>query len=137
LSELDGFTGLAERLSPQTLVALMNNYLTAMTDIIEAEGGFVCRYVGDAIEAVFGAPVDDAQHAVHAVRAALACFDRLAALNHEGAFGGNRLRARIGLSTGEVLVGNIGSPGRVNFTVIGETGNLEGALGGAQKGYVN
>jgi adenylate cyclase len=135
LSDLDGFTGLAERVSPQTLVALMNNYLTAMTDIIEAEGGFVCRYVGDAIEAVFGAPVDDAHHAVHGVRAALACFDRLAALNHEGAFGDNRLRARIGLSTGEVLVGNIGSRRRFNYTVMGDTVNLASRLEGANKVY--
>jgi adenylate cyclase len=134
-SDLEGFTGLSERLSAGALVALMNDYLTAMTDIIEAESGFVGRYVGDAIDSVFGAPLDDPQHALHGVRAALACNERLAALNREGAFGDNRLRARIGLNTGEALVGNIGSRKRFNYTVMGDTVNLASRLEGANKIY--
>jgi adenylate cyclase len=134
-SDLAGFTSLSERLSAGALVELMNDYLTAMTDIIEAESGFVGRYIGDAIDSVFGAPVDDAQHALHAVRAALACDARLAALNRDDAFGGNRLRARIGLNTGEALVGNIGSRKRFNYTVMGDTVNLASRLEGANKIY--
>lgn len=134
-SDLEGFTSLSERLTPRDLVELMNNYLTAMTDLIEAESGFVGRYVGDAIDSVFGAPVDDPRHALHAVRAALACVDRLAALNREGAFGGNHLRARIGVNTGEGLVGNIGSRRRFNYTVMGDTVNLASRLEGANKIY--
>src|SRR5260370_36367176 len=106
-----------------------------MTDIIETQSGFVGRYIGDAIDSVFGAPVDDELHAFHAVRAALACIERLAVLNGEGAFRGNQLRARIGLNTGEALVGNIGSRKRFNYTVMGDTGNLASRLEGANKIY--
>src|SRR5262249_20722435 len=80
-SDIAGFTGIAERLPPTELVALLNAYLSEMTGIIEAEGGFVDKYIGDAIVAVFGAPLDDPDHALHAVRAALRCEQRLAALN--------------------------------------------------------
>jgi adenylate cyclase len=134
-SDLEGFTSLSERLSAGALVELMNDYLTAMTDIIETESGFVGRYIGDAIDSVFGAPVDDPQHALHGVRAALACDKRLVALNREAAFGDNRLRARIGLNTGEALVGNIGSRKRFNYTVMGDTVNLASRLEGANKIY--
>jgi adenylate cyclase len=134
-SDLAGFTSLSESLSPAALVALMNDYLTAMTDIIEAESGFVGRYIGDAIDSVFGAPVDDTKHALHAVRAALACDRRLGALNREGAFGDHQLRARIGLNTGEALVGNIGSRKRFNYTAMGDTVNLASRLEGANKIY--
>jgi adenylate cyclase len=134
-SDLAGFTSLSEQLSAAALVELMNEYLTAMTDIIEAEGGFVGRYIGDAIDSVFGAPVDDAQHALHAVRAALACDRRLGELNREAAFGGHQLRARIGLNAGEALVGNIGSRKRFNYTVMGDTVNLASRLEGANKIY--
>jgi adenylate cyclase len=135
-SDLEGFTSLSERLSPAGLVELMNNYLTAMSDIIEAEGGFVDRYIGDAIDAVFGAPVEDDEHAFHGVRAALACNDRLDELNRDATmFAGNRLRARIGVNTGEALVGNIGSRKRFNYTVMGDTVNLAARLEGANKIY--
>lgn len=135
-SDLAGFANLSERLAPAELVALMNEYLTAMTDIIEGEGGFVEKYIGDAIAAVFGAPLDDAQHALHAARAALACRDRLEALNREAAaFRGHRLQARIGLSTGEALVGNIGSRRRFNYTAMGDAVNLAARLEGANKVY--
>jgi adenylate cyclase len=134
-SDLAGFTSLSESLSPAALVELMNDYLTAMTDVIEAESGFVGRYIGDAIDSVFGAPVEDPQHALHAVRAALACDRRLAELNRDGAFGAHQLRARIGLNYGEALVGNIGSRKRFNYTVMGDTVNLASRLEGANKIY--
>ena len=79
-SDVAGFSTLSENRSPGEIVALMNEYLSAMTDIIEAHGGFVDKYIGDAIAAMFGAPLDDPGHATNAVRAALACRRRLAEL---------------------------------------------------------
>jgi adenylate cyclase len=135
-SDLAGFTALSERLTPTQLVAVMNEYLAAMTDIIEAEGGHIDKYVGDAIAAVFGAPLDDPRHALHAVRAALACSARLAEMNAAYAAGdGHRLSARIGLSTGEAVVGNIGSRRRFNYTAMGDIVNLASRLEGANKLY--
>ena len=135
-SDLAGFTNLSEHLAPGELVALMNTYLTAMTDIIESDGGFVDKFVGDAISAVFGAPLDDPKHAEHAVRAALRCRERLAVLNRDAAeFRGHELQARIGLSTGEALVGNVGSRRRFNYTAMGDIVNLAARLEGANKAY--
>ena len=135
-ADIAGFTRLSETLSPAALVQLMNTYLSAMTDIIEAEGGFVDKYVGDAIVAVFGAPVPAADHARHGVKAAIACRERLAEMNRsEAAFAGKRLSARIGLATGEVVVGNVGSRRRLNYTVMGDTVNLASRLEGANKAY--
>jgi class 3 adenylate cyclase len=114
----------------------MNSYLTAMTDIIEAAGGYVDKYIGDAIVAMFGAPVDDPSHGARAVAAALACRERLAAMNAgEPAFAGHQLAMRIGLNTGEALVGNIGSRRRFNYTAMGDTVNLASRLEGASKFY--
>lgn len=134
-SDVAGFTGLSESLTPQQLVQVMNMYLSAMTDIVEAHGGFVDKYIGDAIVAVFGAPLDDPAHARRAVEAALACNAKLAAMNADPAspFLGHRLKARIGLNSGRALVGNIGSKKRFNYTVMGDTVNLASRLEGANK----
>src|SRR5712692_3869592 len=133
-SDVEGFSSFAETMSPADLIALMNVYLSAMTDIIEGHRGFVDKYIGDAIVGVFGAPVDDADHAIHAVRAALACCERLAELNKTApAFRGHMLRHRIGLNSGEALVGNVGSGRRFNYTVIGDVVNLASRLEGANK----
>jgi adenylate cyclase len=133
-SDVVGFSKLSENRTPSELVALMNEYLTAMTDIIEEHGGFVDKYIGDAIVAVFGAPLDDEGHAVSAVRAALACYRRLAELNRtDSAIGSYKLDHRIGLNSGEALVGNIGSRRRFNYTVMGDTVNLASRLEGANK----
>ena len=133
-SDLVGFSSFAETMTPTELVALMNAYLTAMTDIVEAHGGLVDKYIGDAVVAVFGAPLDDADHAVHAVRAAIACTKRLSELNATtAAFKGRQLSCRIGLNTGEALVGNIGSQRRFNYTVMGDMVNLAARLEGANK----
>lgn len=136
VSDVAGFTALSERLAPAELVRVMNRYLTEMTEAIESQGGFVDKYVGDAIIAIFGAPLDEPRHALRATCAALRCRDRLAALDDEpGAFGGHRLAARIGLSTGVALVGNIGSRRRFNYTALGDTVNLAARLEGANKVY--
>jgi adenylate cyclase len=135
-SDIADFTTLSETLSPRELVALMNAYLSAMTDIVEAHGGFVDKYIGDAILAVFGAPHDDPEHAIHAVETALECVRRLAALNADGqSFLGRRLAMRIGINTGEALVGNIGSRRRFNYTVMGDAVNLASRLQDLNKRY--
>jgi class 3 adenylate cyclase len=133
-SDVAGFSSFSEKMSPSELVALMNEYLSAMTDIIQEHGGFVDKYIGDAITAVFGAPLDDPQHATNAVRAALRCRERLEELNQSAqAFRGHKLGHRIGLNTGDALVGNIGSRQRFNYTVMGDAVNLASRLEGANK----
>jgi class 3 adenylate cyclase/CHASE2 domain-containing sensor protein len=133
-SDVAGFSSFSERMSPSDTVALMNRYLSAMTDVIEEHGGFVDKYIGDAIVAVFGAPVEVANHAVDAVHAALRCCERLAELNKAAeASQGQTLAHRIGLNSGQALVGNIGSRRRFNYTVIGDSVNLASRLEGANK----
>ena len=135
-SDVAGFTSISERLSPTELVSFMNVYLSAMTDIIEDQGGFVDKYIGDAIVAVFGAPLDDPHHAQQAVTAALMCRDRL--IGMQGRFGlpdDINVAARIGLNTGVTLVGNIGSQRRFNYTVMGDTVNLAARLESVNKAY--
>ena len=135
-SDIEGFTSISEKLLPGELVALMNEYLSAMTDIVEAHGGFVDKYIGDAIVAVFGAPHADPDHALNGVRAALACQARLVTLNREAAsFKGHRIASRIGINTGLALVGNIGSRRRFNYTVMGDVVNLASRLEGVNKHY--
>jgi adenylate cyclase len=136
-SDLAGFSAMSEELTPQQLVQLMNEYLTAMTDIIMEHGGLIDKYIGDAIDGVFGAPADDPDHAANAVRAALACEAKLLEINasEENAFRGKKLRQRIGLHTGVGIVGNIGSRRRFNYTVMGDSANLASRLEGANKFY--
>ena len=133
-SDIADFSSFSEKMAPGELVAAMNEYLSAMADIIEAHGGFVDKYIGDAIVAVFGAPLDDPAHAANAVRAALECAARLGELNRAAAaFKGHTIRQRIGLNSGEALVGNIGSRRRFNYTVMGDMVNLASRLEGANK----
>jgi adenylate cyclase len=131
-SDLVGFSTFSERLAPSELVSLINEYLTAMTDVIEAHGGFVDKFIGDGIVAVFGAPVDEPEHALHAIHAALDCQKALEDLNRRLAI---PLRQRIGLNTGPVLVGNLGSKRRFNYTVMGDTVNLASRLESANRYY--
>ncbi len=103
-------------MSPDSLMELMNEYLSAMTDVIERHGGYVDKYIGDSIVAVFGAPADDPDHAANAARAALDCCTQLAELNaSSAAFHEHRLAQRIGINSGEALVGNFGSRRRFNY----------------------
>ena len=133
-SDLAGFSSISEVLAPPDLVHFMNEYLSAMTDIIQEQGGFVDKYIGDAIVAVFGAPLDDPNRTENAVSAALRCRDRLYRLNREPAeWQRFTLRQRIGLNSGDALVGNIGSRQRFNYTVMGDTVNVASRLEGANK----
>ncbi len=133
-SDVAGFSSFSEHMKPVEIVAMMNTYLSAMTDIIESEGGFVDKYIGDAIVAVFGAPADDPAHAAAATRAALRCRRKLEEINGTiEPFRSRPVGQRIGLNSGEVLVGNIGSRRRFNYTVMGDAVNLASRLEGANK----
>ena len=123
-------------MSPHDLMSLMNEYLSEMTDIIEGHGGYVDKYIGDSIVAVFGAPADDSDHAANAARAALDCCARLAELNDgSAAFRECKLAQRIGINSGQALVGNFGSQRRFNYSVMSDAVNLASRLEGANKFY--
>jgi len=135
-SDLQGFTTISEGLNPQELTALLNDYLTAMTDIIQEEGGTVDKYEGDAIIAFWNAPLAQDDHAVRAVRAGLRCQAKLAAMRpalRERT--GKDLFMRIGLNTGAVVVGNMGSHNRFNYTILGDAANLASRLEGINKQF--
>lgn len=135
-SDIEGFSKIAETLSPHDLMALTNAYLSAMTDVIEQHGGYVDKYIGDSVVAVFGAPIDDADHAKSAARAALACKAKLTELNATSAeFRDHKLRQRIGINSGEALVGNFGSERRFNYSVMSDAVNVASRLEGANKFY--
>jgi len=135
-SDIEGFSLIAEKMSPDGLMELMNEYLSAMTDVIERHGGYVDKYIGDSIVAVFGAPADDPDHAANAARAALDCCTRLTELNASSAvFSEYKLAQRIGINSGEALVGNFGSQRRFNYSVMSDAVNLASRLEGANKFY--
>jgi adenylate cyclase len=122
MSDVVGFTKLCEGLGPSETVQMMNAYFSAATEIIEAHHGCVYMYIGDAIVAIFGAPLEDEHHARHAVEAALAFRDRTQTLGADlWLAGGATLEIRAGIATGPALIGNIGSPRRLNYTAMGDT----------------
>ncbi len=135
-SDLAGFTTLSERLEAETVVGLLNDYLSRMTEIILDETGTVDKFEGDAIMAFWGAPLDQEDQAIRACRAALAQQAALTELNR--AFAEQNLptlKVRIGVHTGDAIVGNLGSAKRFDYTVIGDTVNLASRLEGLNKFY--
>jgi len=133
-SDLEGFTTISEGLEPDELTQLLNEYLTDMTDIILASGGTLDKYEGDAIIAFWNAPVDQPDHAVRACCAAIDCQRKLAARRAEFQERFDAiLRMRIGLNTGPVIVGNMGSHQRFDYSVLGDAANLAARLEGANK----
>jgi adenylate cyclase len=133
-SDLEGFTTISEGLEPNVLTTLLNEYLTDMTDIILASGGTLDKYEGDAIIAFWNAPVDQPDHAQRACRTAVLCQRKLASRRAEfqERFGAT-LHMRIGLNSGPVIVGNMGSHQRFDYTVLGDTANLAARIEGANK----
>jgi adenylate cyclase len=135
-SDVRGFTAVAERLAPAELVALLNEYLTAMTDVVVEHGGIVDKYVGDLLMAEFGVPVPVDDHAVRACRAALRMRDELRRRREAWrARGMPALHARIGINTGPVLVGNLGSHRMMDYTCMGDHVNLASRLEGLNNVY--
>jgi adenylate cyclase len=141
-SDIQDFSALAELLPPAQLVELMNEYLTACTDIITAEGGTLDKYIGDAVVAMFGAPVSLPDHAYRACVASQLIQQRLTALRGKWMEEGNRwpalvtqMHTRIGLNSGAAVVGNMGSLTRFNYTMMGDNVNLAARLESAARNY--
>lgn len=133
-SDLRGFTTISEKMDAKSLVGLLNEYFTEMVAAVMGEGGVVDKYIGDAIMAVFGAPVPKPNDPVNAVRAAVKMRDALVHLNARlKSRGLPELQAGIGLHTGVVVAGNIGSEQRMEYTVIGDAVNLASRLESATK----
>lgn len=133
-SDIRGFTSLSETLTPQELVKHLNEYLSAMTDIILDTGGTLDKYVGDEIMCFWGAPLDVPDHARRACQCALLQRKRLAELNAAWPEE-RRLAIGIGINTGIMTVGNMGSAGRMNYTLMGDNVNLGARLEGTNKVY--
>jgi len=124
-TDIAGFTPLSEDMPPQELAAYLNHHFAIVTECVERYGGTVDKFIGDAVMAFWGAPDDQPDHADRACRAALAIRAAVAADNPDLERNGEPpVRMRIGIHTGPVIVGNIGSPARINYTIVGHTVNV-------------
>ena len=136
-SDIAGFTEVSERLEPGELVARLAEYLGALSDVIQRYQGTVDKYIGDAIMAFWGAPTELENPDLRAVEAALACQAEARRINEKWIAEGLdvEFHIRIGINTGDLIVGNMGSESRLNYTVIGDAVNLASRLEGANKPY--
>ncbi|MDD2753568.1 MAG: adenylate/guanylate cyclase domain-containing protein [Candidatus Portnoybacteria bacterium] len=135
-SDIRGFTSLSEKTDPEIMVSLLNEYFTAMTEIILKSGGVLDKFIGDAIMAFWGAPREIPDHAFLACDAALKMIERLTVLKGDWLRRGlPDLNIGIGINSGQMLVGNMGSSTRFNYTVIGDNVNLAARLEGLNKEY--
>jgi len=135
-SDIRGFTTISESLGPEELVHLINEYLTVMTDVVFKYGGTLDKYMGDAIMAIYGAPLDQEDHPFRACHSALEMMDKLKDLNERWLREGKTpLDIGIGINTGMMMVGNMGSVQRFDYTVMGDAVNLGSRLEGANKNY--
>jgi len=135
-SDVQGFTTISEALSPEDLTALLNEYLTAMVDIIQEEGGTIDKFEGDAIIAFWNAPLSLPDHAVRGVRAALRCQAKLGEMRPSiHARIGKNMFMRVGMNTGPAVVGNMGSKTRFDYTMLGDQVNLSARLEGINKQF--
>ena len=126
-SDIVGFTSISEKMEPHRVALLLNEYFSEMTDIIFRHDGTLDKFIGDAIMAVFGAPLQMEDHAVRAVRAAIEMRDKLKSMNSEK-FDKHKFDIRIGINSGRVVAGDIGSPKRIEYTVLGNTVNIASRL---------
>ena len=141
-SDIQAFSSFSEKLSPPRLVELMNEYLTACTDIVQAEGGTLDKYIGDAVVAMYGAPLALPDHPHRACVAALRVHRRVNELREKWKHEGDRwpeivhnLQTRIGLNTGPVVVGNMGSHTRFNYTMMGDNVNIAARMESGAKSW--
>ncbi len=135
-SDVRNFTSLSERAAPHDLVRLLNTYLTRVSAIVEEHGGVVDKFIGDAVMAIFGAPLGHADDALRAVHTAMEMYEALDDINTDlGLSGDTRIGIGVGVSTGVVVAGNMGSLNRLNYTVIGDSVNVASRLEGVTKRY--
>lgn len=135
-SDIRGFTTLSEKTTPRELVEVLNRYFTAMSEEILRNGGVLDKYIGDAIMAFWGAPIDDPEQADNALKAASGMVGKLDELNRElKAKWDVEINIGVGIYTGSAVVGNIGSTQRFDYTVIGDTVNVASRLEGLNKEY--
>jgi len=135
-TDIRGFTSIAETMTPQALTDHMAEYFEEMLAILRGYRATIDKFVGDAVVAFWGAPLPDANHAVHGVGAALSCRDQLAELNTKWlADGRPALPTCFGLDTGTVVVGNVGAPSRLSYTALGDTVNVAGRIEGVNRLY--
>ncbi len=124
-ADIRGFTTLSESLEPERVVELLNEYFTRVTDVIFDHGGMIDKYIGDAVMAVFGAPISKGNDAARAVETAVQMQRLMAEINRDAqARHWPELQIGIGINTGLVTAGNIGSPRRLDYTVVGDTVNI-------------
>jgi adenylate cyclase len=134
--DIRGFTTLSERMTPEQLVSFINEYLTPMTDVVFEHGGTLDKYIGDAIMAFWGAPVDQPDHALRACSAALGFLDKLGELRTRWrAAGLPEVDIGVGINSGLMNVGHMGTRNRFNYTVMGDAVNLASRLEGLTKAY--
>lgn len=141
-SDIQSFSSFSEQMPPARLVELMNEYLTACTDIVQGEGGTLDKYIGDAVVAMYGAPAEQPDHALRACLSAIQVQDQLGALRAKWRGEGTkwpevvgRMRSRIGLNTGRCIVGNMGSRTRFNYTMMGDDVNLAARMESGAKSW--
>jgi adenylate cyclase len=137
-TDIQGFSTIAEKLAPEDLVALLNDYLSAMSDVILEQRGTIYKYEGDAIIAFFGAPLNVEDHALRACRSALLMKRLERELNKTYAEKGTSprpLHTRIGINTGDMVVGNMGTRRKMDYTIMGNAVNLASRLEGVNKQY--
>jgi adenylate cyclase len=141
-SDIQSFSSFSEKLSPSRLVELMNEYLTACTDIVQAEGGTLDKYIGDAVVAMYGVPLALPDHPLRACVAALRVHRRIAELREKWRHEGDKwpeivhkLQTRIGLNTGSMVVGNMGSQSRFNYTMMGDNVNIAARMESGAKSW--
>ncbi|MEM4336894.1 MAG: adenylate/guanylate cyclase domain-containing protein [Candidatus Woesearchaeota archaeon] len=124
-SDIRGFTSMSEKMKPHDVVAMLNKYLGGLTDIIFKNKGTLDKYIGDCIMAIFGAPIDDKEHAFHAVKAGVEMRDKIIEMQKRKK---QKVGMGIGINTGIAVVGNMGSKERVDYTAIGDSVNLASRL---------
>lgn len=135
-ADIKGFTSLCENMAPEAVLTLLNRYLSEITEVIERHHGVVDKYTGDSVMALFGAPLSRPGDARNAIATALAIQSTMAALNAANrAAGMQEIGAGIGVHTGLVVAGNLGSQNRLNYTVIGDSVNLSARLEGLTRKY--
>jgi adenylate cyclase len=135
-ADLSGFTALSEKVSPAELMAVTNRYLGYITETVRATGGSIDKYIGDAVMAIWGAPIGDPNHAVNAVRTARAAVAKVQA-EHDAARARGEVgyTVKIGINSGTAIVGNVGGEKNFNYTAVGETVNIAARLESLPKEY--